>query len=75
MIQYEIFPNQVRGLALQTTAIASYTSVFLIPLIMTFCQRTGISIIIFYAASCIFAFLFTLKLKETYGVPPPEVIE
>jgi len=48
MIQYEIFPNQVRGLALQTTAIASYTSVFLVPPLMSFCQRTGISIIYFY---------------------------
>ena len=63
MIQYEIFPNQVRGIALQTTAIASYTAVFITPMLMSFCIRTGISIIIFYAISCIFAILFTLKLR------------
>ena len=63
MIQYEIFPNQVRGIALQTTAIASYSAVFIVPMLMTFCQTHDVPIVAFYALSCIFAVLFTLKLK------------
>lgn len=62
MIQYETFPNQVRGMALQVTAIASYSAVLVTPSLMTFCNNSGIPIIAFYALSCIFATLLTLKL-------------
>jgi len=37
MIQYVVFPTQIRALGLQTTAIASYTAVVLFPQIMAFC--------------------------------------
>jgi hypothetical protein len=62
MIQYEVFPNQIRALGLQTTAIASYTAVVLVPQVMALAERIGMSIVIAFAISCLLVVLAMLRM-------------
>jgi hypothetical protein len=75
MIQFEVFPSQIRAMGLQTTAIASYTVIVMVPFIMELSTKLGISIIFTFALSCILVVVCTMKMPETLGVPPPEMIE
>lgn len=61
-MQYEVFPNQVRGIALQVTAIASYSAVLMTPSLISFCNNTGIPMVGFFCLSCLLAVIFTLGL-------------
>jgi hypothetical protein len=36
MIQYESFPNQIRGLALQITCVSAFFAAAIVPHLMTF---------------------------------------
>lgn len=75
MVQYEVFPNQVRGLALQGTSIASCIAVVVVPGVMLWSKTVGLSIMASFGLSCLLAILFTVGLPETFGVGPPEMIE
>ena len=74
-MQYEAFPNQVRGLALQVTSITAYLCAVTLPQIITFCERTGISIVFTFALCCFITVAAVMFLDETFGIPPPEIIE
>lgn len=75
MVQYEVFPNQVRGLALQGTSIASGLAVVVVPTVMVWSKTVGLSIMASFGLSCLLAIIFTVGLPETFGVEPPEMIE
>jgi hypothetical protein len=75
MTQYEVFPNQIRPLGLQATAIASYSAVVITPYIMSWCRQAGVSIIVVFALSCVLVIVAMIKMPETYGIPPPEMIK
>ena len=75
IMQYEIFPNQIRGLAIQVVCMPSYLATVTLPQIITLCDSASISIVFsFIACSAIVVALMAL-LPETFGVPPPEIIQ
>lgn len=45
MMQFEAFPNQIRGLAIQVVCIPAYFAAITLPQIITLCERSGISIV------------------------------
>lgn len=73
--QYEAFPNQIRGLALQFICTPSYFATVTVPQIITFCARTGISIMSTFILCTVVIGIMTICLPETFGTPPPEMIE
>lgn len=75
MQQYEAFPNQIRGLALQIVCMPSYFAGVTLPQIITFCERTGISIVFTFVLCTIIIIVMMICLPETFGIPPPEIIE
>jgi len=66
-----MFPTQIRSLALQITAVASYTAVVITPPIQELCDIMDISIIFTFSLACLLMILFTIKIPETYGLAPP----
>ena len=75
MQQSEFFPNQIRGIAIQFICLPSYFAPVTVPQIITFCERKGISIVIFFAACTVIITILITFLKETFGIPPQEMIE
>lgn len=75
MQQYEAFPNQIRGLAMQVVSIPSYLAAVSMPQIITFCKTSGISIVLAFVLCTIVIGAMTTCLPETFGIPPPEIIE
>lgn len=45
IMQYEAFPNQIRGLAIQVVCMPSFLATVTLPQIITFCENSGVSIV------------------------------
>jgi MFS family permease len=74
-IQNEIFPTQIRTLAILFTAITSNTVTIFIPLVADFNETHNYFLPCSFIVSGIFVMAATSQLRETLGVPPPEIIE
>lgn len=53
----------------------SYLAGVTLPQIITLCERTGISIVFTFILCTIIIVVMMLFLPETFGIPPPEIIE
>ena len=47
----------------------------LVPQIVALAEGVGVSVIFTFGVSCLLVFAFMIKMPETLGVPPPEMIE
>lgn len=63
LMQIEIFPNQVRGMALQVTAIAAYMAYILLPITISLCKQYNVSIILLFAVLSVLIILATMRMK------------
>jgi hypothetical protein len=73
-IQNELFPTQVRSLAILLSAIIGNLGTVFIPLIANLNKTTHFVLPFTYFMSGIIIIFATMQIRETYGVPPPEII-
>jgi hypothetical protein len=71
----ETYPSQVRNLISVTTSFVGRAAVLLDPFIIPFCNAIHIPFFILLAIVSLFGLGITYFTKETYGIPPPEMIE
>jgi hypothetical protein len=50
-------------------------AVVVVPELVSLAEGVGVSIVFTFAVSCLLVFAFMLKMPETFGVPPPEMIK
>lgn len=62
IMQYEAFPNQIRGLAIQFVCIPSYFAAVSLPQIISFCEKTGISIVLTFVICTIIVMVMMIGL-------------
>lgn len=74
MAQFEMFPTQIRSLALQFTSSICTVAIIMAPHVQSFFKAQGFSIIITFSISCILIILVLIKMPETYNLTPPEII-
>jgi hypothetical protein len=74
MIQFEMFPTQVRSLALQFTSSIFTLAIVITPYVQSFFKAKGYSIIITFTVSCVMVILAWIKMPETFNKIPPEII-
>lgn len=73
-IQNELFPTQVRAFAVLLTAVIGNSSTVFIPLTASINESHSFFLPCTFIASAIIITISTTQIKETLGVPPPEII-
>ena len=71
----EVLPSQIRSLVLQMTFIGGRLATLLMPAIQSLFSYLHISVIFTFLIASVLMVLVSLWVKETLGVPPPEMIE
>jgi hypothetical protein len=74
MAQFEMFPTQIRSLAIQFTSSICTVAIIMAPYIQSFFKAQGFSIFITFTVSCIMIILAAIKMPETFNTTPPEII-
>jgi uncharacterized membrane protein len=76
LTQFELFPTQVRGMAVQVISSTGYISVSLIPIVSKVLLKTfNISAISCFSFNCFIIIFLTIFIPETYQNPSPDVVE
>jgi hypothetical protein len=71
----ESYPSQVRNLISVTTSFVGRAAVLLDPFIIPLCNAIHIPFFILLAIMSALGLGLTYFTKETFGIPPPEMIE
>jgi MFS family permease len=71
----EVYPTQVRVIAISVVTVAGGITTSLADLIITLCENAGFSVMIVFAIASFISILVSLKLPETFQTPPPDLIE
>jgi hypothetical protein len=74
MALFEMFPTQIRSLALQFTSSIFTLAIVITPHVQSFFKAQGYSIFITFTVSCIMIILAWIKMPETFNTIPPEII-
>jgi hypothetical protein len=76
LTQFELFPTQVRGMAVQIVSSSGYIAVSMIPVVSKLLLKAfNISAISCFIFNCFVILILTYFIPETYNNPPPDVIE
>lgn len=75
LINFETFPTQVRSVAGNFSFVFGTCSGIIQPYVVSYAKNHGINIIWPFIIITFTAFLPLLFIKQTYNVPPPEIIE
>lgn len=75
MSQYEMFPTQIRSIALQVGAVFTALAIVVSPLIEGFMAEMKVSMISTFCVSCVIITLLSFKMPETFKVIAPEIIK
>jgi uncharacterized membrane protein len=76
LTQFELFPTQVRGMAVQIVSSSGYIAVSMIPVVSKLLLKAfNISAISCFIFNCFVILILTYFIPETFNNPPPDVIE
>ena len=76
LTQFELFPTQVRGMAVQVVSATGYIAVAMIPVVSKLLLKAfNISAISCFLFNCVVIGILTYFIPETFNNPPPDVIE
>ena len=71
----ELYPSQVKAIALQFLSIGNNLTYVTVPPLQTFLENAEVSVIISLVFVAFGGFCLTCGIRETFGVDPPEMIE
>lgn len=76
LTQFQLFPTQVRGMAVQVVSASGYIAVSMIPVVSKLLLKAfNISAISCFLFNCVVIAILTYFIPETFNNPPPDVIE
>lgn len=72
---FESFPTQIRAVGVRFTVLLGTMAGVVEPPLVSWLQRNEINTVYLFIVIAAIAFIPTLLMKETYNIPPPEIIE
>ena len=75
LTQFELFPTQVRDMAVQVVSSTGYVAVSMIPIVSKLLLKAfNISVTECFLFNCVVILILTYFIPETYNNPPPDII-
>lgn len=76
LTQFELFPTQARGIAVQVVSSTGYIAVSMVPVVSKLLLKTlDISAITCFVFNCGIILIIVCFIPETYNNPAPDMIE
>lgn len=76
LTQFELFPTQVRDMAVQVVSSTGYIAVSMVPIVSKLLLKAfNISVTECFLFNCLVILVLTYFIPETYDNPPPDIIE
>lgn len=76
LTQFELFPTQVRGMAVQIVSSSGYIAVAMVPVVSKLLLKAlNISVSQCFIFNCVVILILAYFVPETYNNPAPDMIE
>lgn len=76
LTQFELFPTQARGIAVQVVSSTGYLAVSMVPVVSKLVLKMfEVSVISCFVFNCLIIIVLSFYVPETYNNPAPDMIE